>query len=555
MFRKCVAVAGLALILAGGGARGQATASREERDAKLAGEMEAVVAEGKADEIVRVFYDELWGAFGGQEEKRLDLARQYVNAKNPLVRFLAEYVMAETLEARKDPEAPMHYRRMMNDEAAAREALVREKSMRADVTETFYQHWYECCRNAGDAKAAREVLLGACRRFLKEGLWGSTVADMYHRVAMEEMGDKDPKLVLEICTAYLENRRKFPGMGVGEVEWVNQLSERQMVLRKMTAGEKVPDFGAMELIKGTEGADKTRRPSMAAAGGSLWLVWRSRQAEGPALRVNPTMAEAEPIRGLPTQMAVAALGDWVYFGGNDGIYRVDLDGAVVRHLTKEDGLPTNRISDLCAGKDRLYFTYFVDSTHYGVAELDPKQGKVTTLAPSGPEAGHGEPLREPYRLWWDGARGQLIATNDGITGNAPPRGYALAEGKWSGSRTWLALTRGTETLTLEAVAPDRGGGRGGAGAAPDAPEVRLRLTGSKEAVVTLAELRKMPEAAWDAKSVWLPLNTGLWRISRATGEITWVAHQDRTACLVAVEAKGYVYVATTRGLYRYRVPG
>jgi hypothetical protein len=552
MIRGCFMAAGLVLAMAaGGGLRGEMSPSRAERDAKLAGEIEAAVAEGKAEEVARLFYDELWGAFSGQDWRRMELAQQYMYAQNPVVRFFATYIVAETLESRGDPAAQDVYSSMVQDEPAAHEALVREKSPRAEITETFYPHWYDACMACGDTKAGQEVLLGACRHFLEAGMWGSTVARTYHQVAMEALGDKDPKFVLEICTAYLDNRRKFPWQGVGEVEWINQLSERQAILSKMIAGAKVPDFHAMELIRGTEGANETWRPSMTAAGGSLWLVWRSRQAQGPAMRVNPTMAEAEPVKGLPAQIAVAALGDWVYFGGNDGIYQVDLDGKVVRHLTKDEGLPTNMISDVCAGRDTLYFTYFVDSTHYGVAAWDPKGKHVTVLAPSGPEAGRDEPLYEPYRLWWDGTSGRLIANNDGIMGNAMPSGYAVAEGKWVGSRTGLALSRGAETLTMEPVPTERGRGAAGGGAA-EVPQVRLRLTGSKEAVLTLAELKKLPEPAWDAKDVWLPLNTGLWRMSRETGAMTWVAHQDKTACLVAVEEKGVVYVATTKGLYRYR---
>ena len=43
----------------------------------------------------------------------------------------------------------------------------------------------------------------------------------------------------------------------------------------------------------------------------------------------------------------------------------------------------------------------------------------------------------------------------------------------------------------------------------------------------------------------------MYGISRATGEMKWLAHQENTPCLAVCVEGGVVYVATTRGLYRY----
>jgi hypothetical protein len=530
--------------------------SRAEMDAQLPAKIEAAVAAGDVKEIANLFHQQLWGAFHGNDDTRLEIALHYVDAKEPVTRFFARFIAGETLQSQQNyAGAIVFYKKMLDDVVVVDALLVKARSPLADVPETLFRYWIESLEATGDAEGARQVARDACLFFLKEHLWGYMEAKLYHQIALDPL-EKDAKFQLEVCETYLDNRRRFPYKGVGEVEWVSQMSERREVLSRQIAGGKVPDFSKMTLIKGTDNANEMWRPSLAAAGGSIWVVWRSRQEAGPALRVNPAMGEALPIDGVPaTQVAVAALGDSVFFGGNDGIYQVDLDGKAVRHLTKDgEGLPTDRIVDLCGAGKNLYFNYFVDSTHYGVAFWDTEKEKVTVIAPSdAPREVRVGATYSPCRLWWNAASGELVANTDGVGGNGGPSGWSYSGEQWRGGTALLALSRGDETLTLERP----GGARGGRGIPPGgaiavpAPQVLLRLTKSKEVTLTLSELSKMPEPAWDAKRIWMPLNTGLYAISRETGEMKWVAHQDQTPCLVAVEEKGVVYVATTRGLFRY----
>lgn len=82
----------------------------------------------------------------------------------------------------------------------------------------------------------------------------------------------------------------------------------------------------------------------------------------------------------------------------------------------------------------------------------------------------------------------------------------------------------------------------------------LRLTGdAREYPLELPFVHKIPEPTWDARRIWLPTYTGLYEISRATGEKTWLAHKEDTPCLAVVRLEEYLYVATTRGLYRYKI--
>jgi ligand-binding sensor domain-containing protein len=62
------------------------------------------------------------------------------------------------------------------------------------------------------------------------------------------------------------------------------------------------------------------------------------------------------------------------------------------------------------------------------------------------------------------------------------------------------------------------------------------------------------EAAWDATRLWVPGFLGLYQVERATGKVTWLAHQEQTQCTAVLKHAGKLYVATTRGLYACDIP-
>ncbi|NQT85939.1 hypothetical protein HQ560_04195 [bacterium] len=62
------------------------------------------------------------------------------------------------------------------------------------------------------------------------------------------------------------------------------------------------------------------------------------------------------------------------------------------------------------------------------------------------------------------------------------------------------------------------------------------------------------EPAWDDTRIWVPTQTGLYEVERATGAARRLAYQEETACLAVVKLGGRLYVATTRGLYHCAIP-
>jgi hypothetical protein len=165
--------------------------------------------------------------------------------------------------------------------------------------------------------------------------------------------------------------------------------------------------------------------------------------------------------------------------------------------------------------------------------IDPSQ----RLAPS--KLGvtqSSEPVYDAYRIWWNAAEDHVIVNNDGSP-RITRMGWVWAQDKWTrpAAGVLAAISQGAETLTIMR----------------EGTQQVLRLKGSKEVRLNLLDISKVPEPAWDKETIYLPTADGLYGISRATGEMKWLAHQENTLCLGVVVEGGGVYVATVKGLYRW----
>ncbi|KKL82545.1 hypothetical protein LCGC14_1983680, partial [marine sediment metagenome] len=346
---------------------------------------------------------------GGEKyspEEVVKFAGRFTDHPNPLVRFVFECVIADTLwRWRRDPTALAHYDRAI---AVQEDALAAAGSSHAGRIDDVYRHRLVACEFLGRKKEAKESALAGARHFMKVRRFNWSISWLYFHCATKVLGPGEETLALEICQAYLDAVKRHPNV---QDNYGPRMLEKREQLKARIAGRPVPTFDDLRLIRGTA-TTELKSPRMAVGGGKLWLAWQHWQSGGPALMVDLEKESASPVPELPkTIRSVAAAGKWVYFGGRGGIYKLNTEGKLIKHFSTADGsLPVNHVVDLCSGGGKIYFS-FRDSGSYGVAALDPATDVVSVLAPSrrGDKLAD-EPVYNVYRLWWDAAYRRLYAS-------------------------------------------------------------------------------------------------------------------------------------------------
>ena len=523
--------------------------------------LEIAVRNVKLDPIEAVNrFGQIASAYGDRPEEAIARLAPYCESPIPLVRFEAERTTADLLwEMKKHDSAIAHFDRAIALLEQADMAF-REANETSTYVDTVYRNKIERCEAGGRHDEALRTALQGVRYFakVKEGriYFECTFVFCYAAEALLKNGDV--KSGLDVCRTYFAEIEKC-----GPPDSLNPLSEMvrvQFELQAKSEGRRLPDWGRLTLVKGTE-ADGLERHFLAVEGGKLWMVWWSGGGKKPAtqrlLVLSPELGKAIPISGFPTTpRAVAAVGDRVFFGGWDGLYEVDANARPLHHYTKQNGqLPSDHISSLCIGAGALYMSFEDMDTQYrgGVAKLDLRTGAVTVLAPTNRDAAYEtEPIGSGICLWWDAFNKRLVAGESsrywyGRESFAlTPSGWRISGPVHPADRefvepllTWCVVSQGDETL-----------------------EVRMS---SKGTIFEFLNSRRQYEwtqqlphntgiPAWDAKRIWVPHYLGLFEIDRQSGKVSLIAYDRSIEAKTAIVMGGNLYVAASTGLYCYPIP-
>ncbi len=480
---------------------------------------------------------------GEPPEKMLEIAAKYTGSDNPLVRFYFELATAEILyRQKKDPAALEHFDRAI----AVHEAAFAACAYNSLAVDDIYRYKISACEFLNKPELLRRTALEGARHFMAVGRFNQSVQWLYLHCATKILTrEGDEKEALAVCDTYLDASERDPSL---QNEYGPRIVERREELLARLAGTPLPDMGGLRLAKGTQ-ATNLKASRMAATDGKLWLAWQHWQSGGPALMYRPDLDETRKLTDLPaTVRSVATVKDAVFFGGKNGLYKLDTNGRLLKHYSRKDGtLPADHVVDLCEGDGKIYLCYR-DSDQYGVATLDPATNKVSVMAPSSREAKlEAEPVYGVYRVWWDAANCRLHASHylrfasvADVTHQFGWMQKGKAWRRYSGKDApRLIVSDADEALLVQIVGKQT--------------EFRFLKSGQKvTAKVPLPWL--MGEPAWDEHRIWVPTFTGLYEIERDTGRVTWLAHQDGNPFLSVLKQGGRLYVATSRGLYYREIP-
>ena len=245
---------------------------------------------------------------------------------------------------------------------------------------------------------------------------------------------------------------------------------------------------------------------------------------------------------------MAALNDFVYFGGLQGLCKLGADGTLVKKYNRDGAsFPGYVVKDVCEGGGRIYFT-FLGSSQGGIAVLDPATDKISVLAPSSHEATWDTEPVFTTRVGWDAADTRLYACGYFRWDNELPlltRLYA-----WSpGDNVWrrpptkdaprFVLSDLDDTLVVRVTGD----------------QTEFHFAKSGQTVRARVPVPMMiGEPAWDRQRIWVPTSSGLYEIDRATGRMTWLAYEDGNWFLSLLKAGNVLYIATSRGLYYRDIP-
>jgi hypothetical protein len=245
---------------------------------------------------------------------------------------------------------------------------------------------------------------------------------------------------------------------------------------------------------------------------------------------------------------VATTKDSVFFGSTDGLYKLDVNGKLLKHYSRNrTSFPGYRVFDVCEGSGKIFFV-FQGSPQSGIAVLDLATDNVSVLAPSGHEATWDTEPVVARRVWWDTVTPRLYACAYFSYDNEL-RLLTRQYGWLSPDKPWqrypietaprFVLSNRDETLLVRVFGKQT--------------EFQFLKAGQKvTAAVPVPSM--MGEPAWDERRIWVPTSSGLYEVDRATGHVTWLAYEDGNWFLSLLKAGDQLYVATARGLYYREIP-
>jgi tetratricopeptide (TPR) repeat protein len=365
----------------------------------------------KDPSLVLTFFIKLQNNYGDSPDVAINCARKYTDSDSSIVRFCAEWTIADMLyRYKKDPSALLHFDRAIEAHDGAYTAMAKCSAAHYGTIDDIYRYKISACNLLNKPNIARETVLSGVKYFTDADRFNHAIDWLYFYCLTEVLTDHDAEQGVAICDTYLKVQNRDGERH--QDHYRSAVIEAKKKFTAIVAGTSQPDFSRMTLIEGTEML-WVRGPKMTGAGGKVWLSWGVMPHEGRALVYSPGKKSVQSVKGVQGKVAsVAAIGKEVFFGGVGGIYKVNLAGELVKHYQKGlNEIPSNHIVDLCTGAGKLYMS-FRESDRYGVAVLDPASNDAMVLAPTSREATlQTEPVYDVKRIWWDATNNQLYANN------------------------------------------------------------------------------------------------------------------------------------------------
>ena len=485
-------------------------------------------------------------------KRNATILAKYLDSRDPVVQFVVHTVMGQMLcRTEQDPAGLEHLAKATD--------LLEKASARCSPAYSYhvnqvYRLRVEACLLFGRQDEAKQTALVGTKQLMTGKRFDESVAWLYNYCAMEALGPGQEKEALAVCNAYLAAAGKTylaswdpaPGIAV----------KREELLARL-AGKPIPSLGGLRLVKGT-GPQLSMR--MAATEENVWMV--SSQSSGYAfsggLALRCGRGDESVTKVLPDMLrratCVAATKNYLFFGGPEGLYKLDTKGTFLKHYDQKDGaMPRGSILDLCAGGGKIYFA-FQGTPRYGIGVMDPASDKISILVPSGREVKDGTEPRVISQVRWDAVGSHLYARFSHYPTNRFP--WITYEYIWTPeNNTWqrlfahglerpkgtpqLIVSQGDETVIVIDVG--------------ESAEFQFQKTGQKVTADVPIRLL-MGEPAWDEHRLWAATPSGLYEIDRNTGRVDWLAYEKNNLFMSVLKHGSQLYVATSQGLYCRQIP-
>jgi len=306
-------------------------------------------------------------------DQMADFLAPYADAPDAVVQFMAQRALGQVLAGEKgDPKGLQHFDRAIAvlDQACSR--CIYPGTRLDDI----YRMRMDACLRLGRGEEAQATALAGARHFIAVGRYDDSVAWLYHHCVMEILKPADDPQALVICEAFLKGFEKSYWTTGRDLRPAVAAKRWEILARR--AGKPLPEMSGVRLVPGT---DQSSRLRMAAAGKKLWLVLYVNSLPRRAVVYRPDADEISPLLQVPYAISsVAAMDDSVWFGGYEGLYKLDTEGRLLKHYDPQDSaMPGRDVDEVCVGGGKVYFV-FQGSPHRGVAVLDPAGEKITVLA-------------------------------------------------------------------------------------------------------------------------------------------------------------------------------
>ncbi|NLE37836.1 MAG: hypothetical protein GX621_07410 [Pirellulaceae bacterium] len=472
------------------------------------------------------------------------LLNPYTDSTDPVVQFIVHRALGELLcWQKRDPIALEHLDKAI---ASMKAAYQRCNASHCRSLNDIYRLRIEACQYLGLEEEAKETALAGVTHFMTGSHLGNgddSAGWLFRYCVTEAFGEGEEEKSLAICDAYLTLAKQH---WERHKDWPRISAKREELLAKL-AGKPVPDMNDLRFVVGSDSElhHDLSWIRMAATKENLWF------APSPTGRMQAMFCphDGNTASKLPVARfvrCVAATKDAVFFGGSQGLYKLDTEGKLLKHYSQSDpSFPGYGIRDICAGGEKIYFI-FQGSPRSGVAVLDHKTDTISVLAPSSRNTTwKTEPVDGISRIWWDSVTPRLYACGYWNWSHLKQPPKLVREYGWSPQdNTWqryrledapqFVVSQGNETLLVRVEG--------------DQTEFHFLKSGEKlSAKVPVPSL--MGEPAWDERRIWVPTASGLYEIDRATSHISWLAYQDGNAFFSLLKHDNRLYVATAHGLY------
>jgi curli biogenesis system outer membrane secretion channel CsgG/tetratricopeptide (TPR) repeat protein len=506
-------------------------------------ELDRALANGEKDPDALVISFPPQLTRNGSPEAYSKILAKYEHSPDPVVQFVTHRALGVMLCWQQgDPAALGHFDAAV---AALEAAYKRCGDAHRINLDGIYQLRVDACQRLGLPEEAKKSGLAGVKHFMEIGRFGefnTPVGWLYRYCVTEVLGPGEEKQALAICDAYVgfakHHWERFD-------DWPRISAKREELLAKL-ASKPVPDMGALERGPGTDLHKDIalRSIRLAATDEKVWFV-PTRGGIGSAMlwrHDSDVAAHVADVRYGAT--CVAVVKDAVFFGTINGLYKLDLQGNLLKHYGHGDpSFPGYGILDMCAGGGKIYFA-FQGAPLKGVAVFDPASEKITVLSPSTRAASYNrEPILGMLHMWWDTVTPCLyVGSYSGYNRN--PFRLFRAFGWSPPTNSWqmyefdrapgLVVSYDNETLLARMVG--------------DTTEFHFLKAGQKlTAAVPVPSL--MGDPAWDDHRIWAPTSSGLYEVDRSTGHVRWLAYEDGNPFLSLLRHGNRLYVATAHGLY------